>query len=73
MRAGAKRFSTENEELLVMVLTSRPLLQLRPRDINTRQMAFKFLGMARVSLKVSSGMPAGGQELPSEDNSSKTL
>ena len=42
LRAMAKKFSTEGEELFVIAYTSRPLLQLRRKEAGNRSMAFTF-------------------------------
>ena len=42
MKAIAKKFSNETEEMFVVAFTSRPVLQVRPKDRNKNSMAFTF-------------------------------
>ena len=42
MKAMAKKYSTEAEEIFVVAFASRPVLQVRPKDQNKKSMGFTF-------------------------------
>jgi hypothetical protein len=56
LRAMAKKFSTEGEELFVIAYTSRPLLQLRRKEAGNRLMAFTLSdAIARYGKRLTEG------------------